>query len=73
MYVAVKYEQDGKWSNKEYTYKTDLNLCEGMAVIAPTANNQKQVAIVSKTNLQEPTFKCKEIADLWKDDENAGD
>lgn len=73
MYVAVKYEQDGKWSNKEYTYKTDLNLCEGVAVIAPTAKNPKQLAIISRINLPEPTFKCKEITELWKEDENAGD
>lgn len=73
MYVSVKYEQDGKWGTREYTYYSKLNLFPGQAVIAPTANNPKQLAIVTKANLPEPTFKCKEITELWKEDENAGD
>lgn len=56
--VKVQYykgEING-YMGREYTYRTDLPLKEGDRVIAPTAKDPVQRAIVTQVNLPESTI-----------------
>lgn len=72
MYTSVKYKQDDShFSERSYTYHTELSLKLGDHVIAPTPKNQLQEAIVVGVNLPEPPFKCKSIVEYaTKEDAN---
>lgn len=64
MYVRVMYykpEANG-YSGREYTYFTQMPLQEGDKVIAPTAKEPEQKAMVTEVNISET-----EISPEWKD------
>lgn len=64
MYVAVKYYKGGGfYAGREYVYHTELLLCEGDKVIAPTAREERQRAIVTDICIDQPGFQCREITE----------
>lgn len=63
IYVSVKYWKSGFYGGAEYTYKTALPLAPNDKVIAATAKEPRQRAIVTKINVPAPSFPCKEIAE----------
>lgn len=66
MFTSVKYKTSDTptYSEKSYTYHTELPVKLGDHVIAPTPKNQLQEAIVVGVNLPEPPFKCKSIVEF---------
>ena len=63
MFVSVVYfhpEYEG-YSGKAYTYQTALPLTVGAKVIAPTAKNPDQRALVTMVDVDKPPFECREI------------
>lgn len=64
MFVKVMYLKDnGYYSGGGYAYSTKLPLVQGDLVIAPTAKNPRQRALVKEINLPKPTFVCREITE----------
>lgn len=65
MFASVKYKTSDTptFSEKSYTYKTDLPLRLGDRVITPTPKNILQEAIVVGVNMPEPPFPCKSIVE----------
>ena len=50
--VRFEYEDTGRFSNKTYSYLTDLVVDKGDIVLAPTPDGNKR-AIVAETNVSE--------------------
>lgn len=63
IHVSVKYWKSGFYGGSEYAYKTALPLAPNDKVIAPTAKEPRQRAIVTKINVAAPSFPCKEITE----------
>lgn len=64
MYVAVRYYKgNGIYAGREYGYHTGMLLVEGDKVIAPTAKEPRQRAIVTRICIDPPGFACKEITE----------
>ena len=64
MYVNVKYYKgNGVYSGARYTYMTGLPLEVGDKVIAPTANELRQRAVVTDVFVEPPAFRCREITE----------
>lgn len=64
MFVKVMYLKDnGYYSGSGYAYSTKLPLVQGDLVIAPTAKNPRQRALVKEINLPKPAFVCREITE----------
>lgn len=63
MFVKVCYwnEAYDGYSGRDYAYTTSLPLKVGDKVIAPTAKNAEQRAMVTAVDLPKPPFACKEI------------
>lgn len=70
-YVSVKYKRPdiNAFAGRAYTYYTELPLEVGDKVVCVTPNGDTP-AIVVDVELEEPTFKCKEITEYWEDDKN---
>lgn len=65
MYINVKYKvDDHHYSDKSYTYHTELPAKLGDKVVAPTPKNPMQEALVVGVNMPEPPFKCKSIVEF---------
>lgn len=65
MYVAVKYYKgNGIYAGREYVYHSDILLCVGDKVIAPTAKEARQRAIVTDICIDAPGFRCREIEEF---------
>lgn len=64
MYVKVMYYKDESngYGGREYTYTTLLALKEGDKVIAPTAKEPRQKALVTEINVP-----VEEIDEAWRD------
>lgn len=64
MFVKVMYLKDsGYYSGRSYAYSTNLPLVQGDLVIAPTAKNDRQRALVNEVNVPAPPFACREITE----------
>ena len=63
IYVTVQYYKGGFYGGNHYTYKTALPLAPADKVIAPTAKEPRQRAIVKEINVPAPSFPCKEITE----------
>ena len=63
IYVQVKYWKSGFYGGAEYTYKTALPLATNDKVIAPTAKEPRQRAIVMLCGVEKPAFACREITE----------
>lgn len=64
MFVKVKYYKGGgAYYGGEYCYETSLPLEAGDQVIAPTAREERQRAIVTAVNAAKPPFPCKTITE----------
>lgn len=64
MFVKVMYlKENGYYSGCGYAYSTKLPLVQGDLVIAPTAKNPRQRALVKEINLPKPAFVCREITE----------
>lgn len=63
IYVTVQYYKGGYYGGAHYTYKTALPLAPEDKVIAPTAKEPRQRAIVKAINVPAPSFPCKEITE----------
>ncbi len=64
MFITVFYHDDvlnGYKTGRAYTYDTQLPLKVGDKVIAPTAKNPEQRAIVAEVDVPTPPFVCKVI------------
>lgn len=65
MFVSVKYKIDEThFGERSYTYHTELPLHNGELVIAPTARNPKQIAVVCGIKMPQPSFACREITEM---------
>lgn len=66
MYISVKYKTSDTptFSERSYTYKTELPAKLGDHVIAPTPKNLLQEALVVGVNMPEPPFDCKSIVEF---------
>lgn len=74
MYVSVFYREDaseGYRAGRAYTYETDLPLKPLDKVIAPTAKNPEQRAMVVDIDLPEPPFPCKKVEKMDMGDNTA--
>lgn len=74
MYVSIRYYKSpaGVYAGAEYTYHTDLPLKVGDKVITPTVKEPRQRGIVTKVNVPQPSFPCKDITEYDVQDGNAG-
>lgn len=64
MYVKVQYYKgNGIYGGAAYTYETKLALEQTDKVIAPTAKEPRQRAIVTLCGVDKPAFACKEITE----------
>lgn len=64
MYVAVRYYKgNGIYAGPRYVYHTGLLLIKGDKVIAPTAREERQRAIVTEVCVEPPDFACREITE----------
>ena len=64
MFVKVKcYKGGGAYFGGEYCYETSLPLETGDQVIAPTAREARQRAIVTAVKVGKPPFPCKSITE----------
>ena len=69
MYVNVQYYKGaGFYSGRPYVYRTELPLEVGDKVIAPTAKEPRQRAIVTEVQVAAPVFECREITEYDPDD-----
>ena len=57
MFIKVHFFNNPE---KAYTYKTSLDIQVGDFVVVPTQDDNT-VAVVSKVNIKEPSFTCKNI------------
>lgn len=64
MYVKVQYYKgNGFYAGGRYVYITRLPLETGDKVIAPTAREERQRAIVTDVMVEPPDFACREITE----------
>lgn len=64
MYVKVQYYKgNGIYGGAAYSYETKLALEPMDKVIAPTATEPRQRAIVTICGVDKPAFACKEITE----------
>ena len=65
MFVTVRYYKPliGAYAGNDYTYETQMALVRGDKVIAPTAKEPRNRAIVTAVNVEAPEFACKEITE----------
>ena len=70
MYVKVQYYKGGGfYSGGHYAYLTKLPLEVGDKVIAPTAKEPRQRAIVTQVCVEPPAFECRVIEEYDPDAE----
>lgn len=70
MYVKVQYYKSGGfYAGGRYAYLTRLPLEIGDKVIAPTAKEERQKAIVTDVCVEPPAFPCREITEYDPDAE----
>ena len=70
-FYEVQYKQgENAWSDRVYTYKSDLDLRLRQRVYAPTYKNPRQEARVYAVNVPEPPFPCKEITEVMQEEDD---
>ena len=70
-YFEVQYRQgENEWSQRTYTYRSDLDLRLGQKVYAPTVKNPRQEARVFAVNCPKPSFPCKEIVEVMTEEDD---